>query len=295
MTRSARPYLVADQETVCFRGWWFRRGDAREVLPEALPDWDCRTDLHLTADLLVDREKLARSTGLDRGTALNVVVSWRSVDGRVGATVYRHNLAAAETHVLDAVLPGPELGSEIDLWVRLVLAQDVPHASVGVARLAGSVLWEHPTRLTLVGDATRFPVSVIDFEAAGLDVDAGWVLQLPERLDAPVLGEVLLLVNSGDAALVVAVTGPSPDQHAVRALFEQIAIQLLEFAAARADELTAEEWEPGSFGASLLALAGREPGGLTSLAALRDLNPTRYRARLAGAARRNAGVGEAGP
>lgn len=294
MTRSVRPYLVADQGTVSLRGWWLHRGDVREELPEMLPDWDCRTDLHLTADLLVDRDKLAGSTGLDQGTAVNVVVSWRSVDGRVGATVHRTALAAAATHLLDVVLPGPELAAEIDLWVRLVLADDVHQSAVGVARLAGSVLWEQPTRLTLAGDDARFPVSVVDFEAAGLDVDAGWVLQLPERFDAPVLGELLLLVNAADDALVSAVTGLSPDQHAVRTLFEQIAIQLLEVAAAHADELAAEEWEQGSFGASLLALAEREPGGVADLAALRNLNPTRYRARLAGAARRNAGGGGVG-
>ena len=293
MTRSARPYMVAGPESVAFTGWWLHRGAGPERLPEVLPDWDYNTDLRLTAELVVDREKLSASTGLAAGTVMKLVVSWRSLDGRVGTTVYAAGLGVGATQVLDVVLPGPELGPEVDVWVRLVLADDLQDAAVGVARLAGSVLWEQPTRLTLVGDAARFPVSVVDFEAAGLDADAGWVLQTPEHLDAPVLGEVLLLVNAADADLVSAITGTSPDRSAVRAVFEQIARQLMEFATDHADELAAAEWEPGSFGASLSVLTRREPGGVADLAALRGSNLTKYRARIAGAARRNAGAGMA--
>ncbi len=291
MSRQARPYLVADPQAVSFPGWTLASGDTPGPLPETLPDWDYNTDLVVGSVLDLDRSRIEQDTGVAASAPLRVVVSWRSVDGRIGTTAHIADLGDASHLRLDVVLPGADLGPEIDLWVRLVLGKDIDGAGPGVAHLAGSILWEHSMHLVLAGDASRFPISVVDFAAYGLDPDAGWALQAPASLDAPVLGEFALLLNAGDTSLVTSLTGPTTQELAVQAMFEQVTVRLLEIAVERVDELDEASWEPGTFGAVLAALTDRVAGGVRALATLRVQHPTRYRTVLAGEARRNGSRG----
>lgn len=291
MSQHARPYLVADPQAVAFSGWTLASGETPGPLPEILPDWDYNTNLLVGSVLDLDRHRIEHDTGVAATAALRVVVSWRSVDGRVGTTAHVEDLGDTAHLRLDAVLPGADLGPEIDLRVRLVLANDIAGAGPGVARLAGSILWEHSTPLVLVGDASRFPISVLDFAACGLDPDAGWVLQIPDQLDAPVLGEFALLLNARDTGLVASLTGTTAQEPALQTMFEQVTVQLFEIAVERVDDLDEASWEPGTFGAVLAALTDRVAGGARALATLRLQHPTKYRTVLAGEARRNGSRG----
>lgn len=291
MSTSARPYLVAGPDAVRFSGWSMVRDGASTPLPEVLPDWDYNTDLFLGSALELDRVRIEQDSGVSIRAPLRVAVVWRSIDGRIGTSAHVADVGEASRLRLDVVLPGDDLGPEIDLWVRLVLAQDLEGTAPGIPRLAGSILWEQSTHLVLAGDAARFPISVVDFAACGLDPDASWVLQLPDRLEAPVLGEFALLLNSRDTELVAALTGTTAQESAIRPIFEQLTVHLLEAAVELVDELEAGSWEPGTLGAVLVALTSRISGGARALAALRVRHPTRYRTVLAGEARRNGSRG----
>lgn len=291
MTSAVRPHLLADPAAVRFDRWSIESENGWEELPPTLADWDYHTNLRLRGEIDVDLSLLRTSTALTATTPLRVSVSWRSRDGRIGSTALLAPVEDDGQHVLDVVLPGRRLGPEIDLAVRIVLADRNRDPLPGAPRLAGSAIWEHVTRLGLVGDGARFPVMVIDFADSRLDPDASWVLDLPTDLGSPVLGRLALLINSRDSQLVNAAAGRGRQSASVLdQLFEQVGVQLLDHAVAHATELLDDEWEPGTLGATLMALAARSEGGLSELVQLREQRPSAYRARLVGEARRN-GVG----
>lgn len=292
MSQAVKPYLIAAADSVTFDGWWLDAAGDWTPLPDTLSDWDYNTDIHLRGEVRVDRRMLLASTGLLEQSDIRLALSWRSVDGRIGGTAFVRGLDASDHDAIDVRLPGDALGPAIDLGLRIVLGDEVELAGPGVARLAGSVLWEHVSRITLVGQAARFPAVVVDFSTCGLDVDASWVLELPDDLDSPVLGGLLLLLNARDTELVSTINGSGRRSDAsTRMLQEQVAVQLLDHAVAHADALAAEDWDEGSLASTLVMLGGRVEGGLTRLAGLRESNPTAYRAALVGEARRQSARG----
>lgn len=289
MTRSVKPYLVAEPSSVIFGGWRLSTDGEWSQLGEFLSDWDYNTDLRLRGELRVDRDAVLSSTGLGGEADLRLSASWRSIDGRVGATAFIRDLPLDEVTLIEVELPGEQLGPEVDLALRLVLGRDLEAGTPGVARLAGSVLWEDVVRLALVGTAARFPAVVLDFASCGLDPDASWVLELPDDLSTPVLGGLLLLLNSRDEELVAAVSGRTKaSDSTARQLREQVAVQLLDHAVAHAEELLRDQWDEESLASTLLTIGRRIDGGLSRLSELRESHQTAYRAALVGEVRRHA-------
>ena len=140
----------------------------------------------------------------------------------------------------------------------------------------------------MVGAGGRFPVMIVDFDASGLYNAASWVLDLPDDLDSPVQGSLVLLINSNDTDLVAAASGKRRgSERLLEDLHEQVAVQLLDHAATHAEELEAGDWGATSLGSTLSILADRCEGGVAALANLRSTHPAAYRAKLVVEARRN--------
>lgn len=289
MNGTVLPYLVADAGSVVHSGWERRAGEGWEDLGDSLPDWDYSTDLRLRATVAVDRARFLEETGLDGGVALRCVVAYRATDGKVGEVAIAWDLTLdhlAEATLLEVLLPGPHLGPVVEIRTRLVLAEAHEPAPPGVATLPGSVLWAHSVTVALAGDLARFPIAVIDFVAAGLDNDASWVLDIPDDLNSPLLGGLLLLLNRRDATLITAVDR-DPDGLLVTELKEGVAVTMLDHAVAHADELAEGSWDEGSLGENLGLLTRRHDGGLSGLVTLREARPAAYRAALVGIAKRS--------
>lgn len=289
MNGTVLPYLVAGAEAVVHSGWERRVGDDWESLGESLPDWDYSTDLRLRTTVTVDRARFLEETGLGETAVLRCVVAYRATDGKVGdvATAWDvkiDDLAGATP--LEVVLPSSQLGAVIEVRTRLVLAEPNDLAPPGVAALPGSVLWAHSVTVALAGDLARFPIAVIDFAAAGLDGDASWVLDVPDDLNSPLLGGLLLLLNRRDTVLITAVDR-DPDGPLVTELMEGVAVGMLDYAVIHADDLTGGSWDEGSLGENLVLLTHRAEGGLAGLVTLREARPAAYRAALVGIARRS--------
>lgn len=287
MSAAVRPYLTAPPETVGFGGWLMEVDGEWVPVPEELPDWDYNTSLKLSTEVSVDTEALRRATGVATG-GLALSVSWRSPDGRIAHSALQSDLGDGSPRTLRVELPGERLGPEVDLSTRIVLAEDLSPLGPGIARIAGSVLWEETTRVQLTGSGGRFPAMIVDFAENRLDPDASWTLEIPEDLTTPVQGGLMLLINSRDSALVAAVPGRTAPARALLAdMYEQVGVHLLDHAVEHAESLLNEVWERGTLGATLTLLAARYDGGLEALVALRRSKPAAYRAALVGEARRN--------
>lgn len=100
-----------------------------------------------------------------------------------------------------------------------------------------------------------FPMAAIDFAFTKYSPHASWALQLPEDLTSPVLGTVLLLVNTRDHELGRALSSPRPGAHDTVLLDEletAVGAYLLAQAIERKSEIESEDWPDQSTG-SLLA------------------------------------------
>lgn len=284
MSKAVLPYLVPSEDTVRMSSWELVAPEGKSPLPDVISDWDYSTDLVVESTLRADIERFLHEAGLPAATPLRLATSWRSIDGNVGFRGPRTALDS-DPCTQRLVLPGGEVGPEIVIRTRIVLGQAPDSPQPGRAHLTGSVLWGHDRRLTLVGPVARFPVEIIDFEAARIDKDASWMLELLD-FSAPVLGGLVLYINSRDKALVDEVSsgriGPLWET-----LSEGVAVRLLDAAVRNSDSLTGEEWDENSLGATLLRLANRAEGGLRALTQLRDSLSEKYHAALMGEARRN--------
>src|SRR5262249_47303958 len=139
-------------------------------------------------------------------------------------------------------------------------------------------------RVRLYGDASRFPVTTVDFADHGLDPAAPWWLEIGSELELPAMGAVQLLLNSRFPLVVEAARDLDPARPELAvlrsSLYADIGRTLVEHALARED--VQQEWPEDSLGeilVGLLAARFREP--LPDLRALRHRDPAAWSARLA--------------
>jgi hypothetical protein len=113
------------------------------------------------------------------------------------------------------------------------------------------VLASHEQLLVLEGNGPMMPIADVDFAKTRYGEEASWALQLDEELEAPVLGRLLLLVNSRDSELLRALSAARPDARQT-ALIEEleagVATELFRAALSRRDEVTSNMWAQGSIG-----------------------------------------------
>jgi hypothetical protein len=194
----ALPYLTADPNRVAPGAWIGTDGQRVDLLP----DWDYGTEVRVTRALEIDLEGVREDCSLERSARLAITVVWRATRtaarGALPATV----LPAAADHWAGEIrlqLDGAELGGELRLMTRLVLATVGNEPQPLAPHLVGSVLWEDRHTILLEGGGARFPMEVVDFAAARLPAaGAAWYLHWPrEDLHQPVMGALRLYVNDG--------------------------------------------------------------------------------------------------
>lgn len=282
------PYLTADASAVDLDPWEYEQGAGQWTeLGSHVPDWDYHARLRLRRRVRIDPEAFALQTRLAHDVVLLWSVGWRCVHTRVGDAVAPVTVVPGAPQQIEVELRGDRIGGELDLLCRVVLGAPYD-GPAGSARAPGSILFEDRQRVALVGGAARFPVAVIDFADAGLDPDASFVVDVPDDLDTPVHGGLLLLVNRRDDELVSAVQSMSGGRSAdplVQRLEEDAAVALLRHAVNHARELE-ESHDDDTLGGALYELAQRVPGGLERLAGLRAERTATLETALVGEVRR---------
>ena len=284
----ALPYLVATDETVRAGAWRTDLGRGAVGLPDWLPEWDLAQTLLTRRSVEIDLLKFWEETRLARGTPVTVAVTWQSCYDDLAAEVpVPLDASPAAQLELAVELPGHLVAGTVAIRTSLILAEEGGRAgAIPVAWRRGSVLWRDVKKVKLHGSASQFPISVVDFGRAGLELGAPWSLDVGADLGLPAMGSVLLLLNERFPIVVAAARDRSsdrPELAAIRsALFADVGRVLVEHALAQED--LDHEWPDDSLGAVLQALvSSRFRESFAELRRLRDGDPTAWNARAAAA------------
>ncbi len=196
----AFPYHRPRPERMQSAEWYLRVGGAYEPLGESLPHWDPATPVDIQVRIRLDAAAVRTDCGLGAADPLRLVLTWHcpatSLRGRGAA---QDLLDEAVTTVdLDLHVPAGLLADQFRLEAQLILAGPVQTRSPLTPIRPGSRLWKTERLVLLEGQAARFPMEVIDFEAhAWLPSGAAWYLDWdPNDLDQLVLGGMRLFINS---------------------------------------------------------------------------------------------------
>lgn len=217
-TPAAPTYLLPDDDVVDGRPW--RDADGIE-LGETIDHWDPATDVRLSRVLTIDVDALRQQCRLGPDSALAIVAVWRAATRtRLGGAGEITELGTTDGLVRASVtidVPGPESGGRLDLTTRVVLRSPGAAASAISPRRPGAVLWTETQRVSLEGAASRFPMTAVDFATLPRVPDrAAWYVDWDhEELDAPVLGNLRLLLNTAHPRIINAVRTASDDPAAV--------------------------------------------------------------------------------
>jgi hypothetical protein len=273
-TDPVSPFLRASADSVEAGPWTLAGGGE---LDDRVNHWDPLLDLHLEREITVDVDKLLTSTAATEAGAIVAATLWRSERTRIkgpGGSVSLgvDNGAATLSLMLD--VPGTSAGGNLELQTILMLTNDAPSRSPIGAHRAGSVLWSDREIVALEGDASRFPMTVVDFGAlTGISDNAPWSLEwYPADLDQPVLGAMRLLINSRNEIAVDAARGAKvPESAAVASVIRfDVARALIFGALGNQDFLDSPgEFQPDTVGRMLAELLdhywpGVEPKALAA-------------------------------
>lgn len=193
--------------------------DGRE-LPDRLEHWDPFTDTELFRTLDVDLDVVREACRLNTGAAFAVAATWYSNRTRLsglGAGAELGQLRGLVRAPVSVSVPGALAGGRLTLRTSLVLRDPGTEATVISPRREGAILWIDSTSVALEGAAARFPITALDFRASsGLPDEASWKLDWDsDALEAPVLGELRLLLNSSNETFADAVRSGAADPRSV--------------------------------------------------------------------------------
>ncbi len=215
-TAKAVPYLLPPETAVAVQPWFFT--DGAEV-GDRLDHWDPFVELDLVRVVEVDLDETRRACQLSEHAAFALVATWSSNRTRItgeGTVVELGNLRGTVRTALTLTVPGSEAGGRLTLRTRLVLRYPGEERSPISPRRIGAILWEDELNLAVEGGAARFPITAADFKAiAYCPDDAAWFLEWDSGdLEAPVLGGMRLLVNSGHQSIPDMLRSGSSDPRA---------------------------------------------------------------------------------
>jgi hypothetical protein len=267
--------------------------DGRYVpVPALLPAWDCETDLNFAREINVDRATLAREADLvPSEIRLELIVQWRVSDSLLSGVAFRHPIDEESTSTvhISFTLDGRSLGATLGLTTLVILRNALPTGGGPSAALAGSVLWRDSTKkVRLTGDASRLPITVVDFLHERRDQSAPWAVHIDGPLEAPAMGAVQLLLNSRRTDVVSLIEGESSDpglSKVVRsALYVAVGRAMVEHALADDELLDDAEYDDETLGGVLLGLVKSRFGGrtLSDLRNLREQEPGAFSALIDG-------------
>lgn len=252
MSRDVWPFFRAKSTSYEFAPWQLSGTDGA-LLPEYLEGWDPATDVAIERVVRCDLATIRRDTALGVEVPLLLSVSSVNEQSFMTESLYRAPLEDAQELLVE--LPAARLGGSITLKCAIVVGSTDISRPLGCARWAGSVLASHEQRLVLEGSGPMFPLAEVDFAASIYAPEASWALQFPEDLSLPVLGSVLLLVNSRDKELVNALSARKPDirqTSLLQTLEGQVGSFLVAQAVERQAEIESEQWPDQSSGALLV-------------------------------------------
>ncbi|GGM37849.1 hypothetical protein ACFQBY_00770 [Promicromonospora citrea] len=257
MTRVAYPYLRPHQAAVEPSAWTLVLGDEPVVLPEALDTWDYNLDLRLRRSIRVDVETIRAQCRLPEEAVLDVCVVWRSSgSGLFGRAAAEHLTEPGVAELdLEVVIPGSVVGGVLDIDTVVVLATPCARVDPLAPWRAGSMIWEQRSSIRLQGDASQFPISVIDFAGTSLPEGAAWHLQISGSLESAAMGSLLLLVNARHKQVAEAFGNagkPRPvDRLVLSAVHADIARVMVEHALASDEFDDDAEYDEETLGAML--------------------------------------------
>jgi hypothetical protein len=240
--------------------WQLVLEDGELPLPEALPDWDYKMDLHMRRTVQLDLGRARMQSGLPANAALMLSAVWTATGSNLSGPAQSVLLgeAATSTVEFDFRLRGTDLGGLLLLDTALVLAERRSDARPSSPRRAGSVLWSDREALRLQGDAPQFPMAVIDFARTSFPNDAAWHLQISGSLESATMGALLLLVNERNTVTSTAFQNagkPRPvDRIVLSAVYADAARVMVEHALAHEDFVEDADYPDGSLGATLVSL-----------------------------------------
>lgn len=278
MSRIAYPYLRPSASVVDTQPWSLVMGDEERDLPSSLDDWDYNLDLRLRRIVVVDGLAAREQCLLPAETPLALCVVWRSTgSGLFGRAAFEPVKVEGEsTHILDVTIAGADVGGTVDIDTLLVLPEPLTGTDVLAPHRAGSMLWEDRASIRLQGDASQFPIAVVDFEHTSLPDDAGWHLEISGSLDSAAMGALLLLVNQRNTAVADAFSRaakPRPvDRMVLSAVYADVSRTLVDHALARDDFVDGVDYGDDTLGAVLLDIFGQMFGG-------RSIQDVRLRAK----------------
>ena len=215
--------------------------------------------------LELDLDTIRAGCRLSVDAAFALIASWHSNRTRLsgtGAPVELGLLQGVVRAPLTLRIPGAAAGGRVALRTLLVL-RDPGSGPVTISpRREGAILWQDSTSVALEGGAARFPVTPINFfESDRLPDHALWKLEWdPEALDAPVLADLRLLINSGNETLRDALrTGSADGRSSVVRSFVMFDVARTLVQGALGSDRFVEEpesFDEGSIGRMLFELLG---------------------------------------
>ncbi|MFF3517204.1 hypothetical protein [Streptomyces sp. NPDC002573] len=277
MNRRAFPYRRPHPDAVSTSGWTLRLDDGTAVpLPSALADWDYQTNLGLECSIDVDLDTVRETAGLPPEAELILTTVWTSSGSGLRMLAHRITLDGAGVRTVQPAFTvlGRESGGILTLETQLVLARRLDNPDPTGARRAGSVLWRRRTQVRLQGDASQFPMAVVDFLDAGYPADAPWHLEIGRNLEAATMGSLLLLVNSRTTLVLEALrkaNKASPAERMIQSALRQDVTRLMIEHALDHDDLDDDSaFEPDTLGHTLLGVV-RTHFPETDVASLRSV------------------------
>jgi hypothetical protein len=263
---------------------------------DLVPEWDQSLCLSVTKVIQLDVVNLMMSGRLKAGTRLAILPTWWS-DGTglrgSGDPIHFTVDAKVQQRKFDLVLsiPGKHLAKHLQIRSALALVEQAPEMAVDplAAHRPGSVLWEDAITVVLEGQASRFPITVVDFVESCLGpANACWRFELaPMDPTLPAMATMRLYVNSLHRTFHAAATSREATQAQVAirsALKMSVGEEMLRIALDKAEELEtgAQDFQPGSTGKVLLELIDRVFPGRGPIACRegRDQDPGRFHAEL---------------
>lgn len=215
-TVGATPYLLPSDSAVAGQPWCIADG---VEIGDCVDHWDPFTDLELFRVVEIDLDNVRGSCALPDDAAFAIAATWYSNRTRTagaGPVVELGSLRGLARIALTLSVPGPLSGGRLVLRTRLVLRHPGRAPSPISPRRRGAILWNEETQIVLEGGASRFPITAADFKSmANYPDNAAWALDWdPDDLEAPVLGGMRLLVNTGHESMPDMLRSGSSDPRA---------------------------------------------------------------------------------
>lgn len=235
--RTTAPFHQLSDSVAADR-WTFELNhqDPRPV-SDMMPDWEYGASLRVGRTLRLDAAAVARELGLEPGQfALSVMIEAGSGPGTYPrAIIFR----AVEALPLDRPeyrfeydLPCREMSAQLVLRTSIILADDIVSANPLAPARHGSRLWMDQVASRIEGDAARFPMEIMSFNAVFRGrphQHAPWHLRWnPGDLDRDFYGAVRLYLNKDNELFIKRVI--DQDDLTLQAVMGDVVSQMCESA-----------------------------------------------------------------